>query len=341
MLIAGKREFVARTLLWSGATELMRFLPARDSLLVLNYHRIGNASDDIFDPGEFSATAEEFEGQVAYLKRRVDLVTLEEALAFIEGSAKDPKRRCRALITFDDGYRDNYDFAFPILRSLGVQGVFFLATNLVGTSTIPWWDQIAFLIRTARARRFSLSYPALLEVDLDRDGFAASLLAVLRLFKWPENRDPDRFLQSLAEEAQGDALPSVPRRFLSWKEAREMLDGGMAIGSHTQSHPILSQLSPEEQTKELVQSRTELRDKLGMTAEALAYPVGARISFSHTTQKIAHDAGYRAAFSYYGGANLPGKIDAYDVQRNTVDMQSMSRFYARVSIYRLMGSFWP
>ena len=85
----GKRELLARGLRWSGATFLLALLPARDSLLVLNYHRIGNAEEDLFDPGVFSATAEQFNDQIAYLKRRLSLVTLDEALAFIDGTEKE------------------------------------------------------------------------------------------------------------------------------------------------------------------------------------------------------------------------------------------------------------
>ncbi len=342
MLISGKREFLARALQWSGATELMRVLPARDSLLVLNYHRIGNPADDIFDPGVFSATAEEFEKQVSYLKRRLDVVTLDEALAIIDGSAREPKKRCRVLITFDDGYLDNYEVAFPILRSLGVQGVFFLVADFMGSTCVPWWDEIAYLLRTARNKRFSLDYPAALEVDLDRDGFTASLRAVIHLFRRAQNQDTTGFLRSLADRTQGDALPSCARRFLSWDEAREMLAGGMAIGSHTQSHHVLSQLSPEKQAEELSHSRAILRDRLGIAADALAYPVGVQSSFTEATRSIARDAGYRAAFSYYGGKNLVGSINAFDVKRNTVDYQSLNRFFVQTSISRVTGSsHWP
>jgi peptidoglycan/xylan/chitin deacetylase (PgdA/CDA1 family) len=136
----GKRELLARGLLWSGASFLLSRLPARDSLLVLNYHRIGNPDDDLFDPGVFEATADQFNDQISHLKRRVSLVTLEEALAFIDGTIKEKTRRCRVLITFDDGYLDNYEIAYPILRSHGAQGVFFLVTSMVGSCQVPWWD---------------------------------------------------------------------------------------------------------------------------------------------------------------------------------------------------------
>jgi hypothetical protein len=100
--LGGKRNLLARGLLWSGAPFLLSQLPARDSLVILNYHRIGNADDDLFDPGVFEATAEQLDNQISYLKRHVSLVTLEEALAFVDGSRKEKTRRCRVLITFDD-----------------------------------------------------------------------------------------------------------------------------------------------------------------------------------------------------------------------------------------------
>jgi len=102
---------------------------------------------------------------------------------------------------------DNYEIAYPILRSHGVQGVFFLVTGTVGSSHIPWWDRIAYLVKTARRRRFSLRFPADLTVDLDKNGLTASLHTILKLYKRPENSDPARFLAELAEAAQGEEPP--------------------------------------------------------------------------------------------------------------------------------------
>lgn len=337
----GKREWLAHGLLWSGASFLLSQLPARDLLLVLNYHRIGNPDDDLFDPGVFSATAEQFSNQISHLKRHVSLVTLEEALSFVEGTIKERTRCCRVLITFDDGYLDNYGTAYPILRSHGVQGVFFLVTSMVGSCHVPWWDHIAYLMKTARRRRFSLRYPSDLTVDIDRNGLTESLRAVLNLYKMPENSDPARFIQELTEETKGDGLPGSLRRFLNWDEAREMAGGGMAIGSHTHSHHVLSQLEPERQFEELVQSRSILEQQLGLGVDILAYPVGGRTSFSDQTQRAARDAGYRAAFSFYGGTNLKGKTSAYDVNRICVGDQSWSRFRVQTTICRLSSKYWP
>lgn len=337
----GKREWLAHGLLWSGALLLLSKFPAKDMLLVLNYHRIGNPDDDRFGSGVFSATAEQFNNQICYLKRHVALVTLEEALAFVEGTSKEKTCCCRVLITFDDGYLDNYDIAYPILRSNGVQGVFFLTTNLVGSCHIPWWDQIAYLMKTARRRQFFLRYPVGLTVDIDTSGLTDSLRSVLSLYKKPENSDPARFMQELLEETGGDDPPGVLRRFLDWDEAREMIRGGMAIGSHTHSHHILSQLEPELQLKELVQSRSIFKEQLGFQPDALAYPVGGRTSFTDQTQRAARDAGYRAAFSFYGGTNLRGSTSPFDVNRVGVGRESWDRFRVRTAVCRFTGKYWP
>jgi peptidoglycan/xylan/chitin deacetylase (PgdA/CDA1 family) len=337
----GKRELLARGLLWSGASFLLSQLPARDSLVVLNYHRIGNAEDDLFDPGVFEATAEQLDDQISYLKRHVSLVTLDEAVAFVHGDGNGNTRRCRVLITFDDGYLDNYTTAFPILRSHGVQGVFFLVTSFVGSGHVPWWDHIAYLVKTAQNRRFTLRYPDTLAVDLDGDGVTASLRAVLRLYKKPQNSDPTRFIRELAEAAQGAELPGTLRRFLNWDEAGEMIQGGMAIGSHTHSHDVLSQLDPDRQYEELARSRAILQEKLGTGVEALAYPVGARSSFTAETQQAARTAGYRAAFSYHGGTNLPGKTVVYNVSRIPMGDGSWDRFRVQTAVSRATGSYWP
>jgi peptidoglycan/xylan/chitin deacetylase (PgdA/CDA1 family) len=337
----GKGELLAHCLFWSGTTFLFGRLPERDLLLVLAYHRIGNSDDDPFNPRVFSATGDQLNEQISYLKRQVSLVTLQEAVAFVEGTINEKARCCRVLITFDDGYLDNYEVAYPILRSHGVQGVFFLATSMVGSCDVPWWDHIAYLIKTARQRRFRLRYPADLVVDVDKNGMTKSLQAVLDLYYRPENTDPARFIGELSEKAKGNDPPRTTRHFLHWNEAREMTSGGMAIGSHTHSHPVLGQLRADQQRQELAHSRKLLREQLGIEADALAYPVGALSSFSDQTQQLAQEVGYRAAFSCHGGTNLPGVTRRYDIKRVPIGYPSSPRFQVRTAICRATGNYWP
>jgi len=336
-----KRELLASGIHRSGLARLLSGLPERDSLIVLNYHRIGDSEDDPYLEDVFSATANQFEEQVSYLKKHVSVVSLEEALGFIEGESKESDKRCRVLITFDDGYLDNYQIAFPILRAHGVEAVFFLATSLVGSSEVPWWDRIAYAMKTARRHRFTLRYPSELTVDIGSDGLERSLKAVLAHYKQPRNQDGDLFITELITETQSNNLPEASRRFLSWKEAREMAKGGMSIGSHTHSHRVLSQLVRDRQVEELCKSRNIVTEEVGVRADVLAYPVGGTESFTDETQRIAQEAGYRAAFSFYGGVNGRKNVSPYDVRRVFIGPQSARRFQVQTEVCRHLGKFWP
>ncbi|MGH9584120.1 MAG: polysaccharide deacetylase family protein, partial [Bryobacteraceae bacterium] len=125
----------------AGAGALLGALPKRRGLIVFNYHRIGDPRSTPYDADVFSATAEAFDGQIAFLKKHLPLIGLEEAVE-IAGGKRTLGSTC-GLITFDDGYLDNYDLAFPILQSHGVPGIFFLVTSYVGSAYVPWWDEIA------------------------------------------------------------------------------------------------------------------------------------------------------------------------------------------------------
>jgi hypothetical protein len=212
---------------------------------------------------------------------------------------------------------------------------------MVGSCEIPWWDRIAYLVRTARRRRFSLSYPAKLAIDIDKNGLTKSLNTILKAYKQTNNCAPARFIRELTEETKGDDPAETARRFLNWDEAREMTNNGMEIGSHTHSHTVLSRLEPEQQREELAKSKAIILEQLGTEVKVLAYPVGHKSSFSSQTQKMAQEIGYRCAFSHYGGINIQGKTSVYDVKRTKIARHSRNRFQIQASICRSLGIFWP
>ncbi len=340
--IKGDRERLARLMLGSGFASLLSLLPAKDSLLVLTYHRIGDDKTDPWDPMVFSATGEEFDEQVSYIKRKHALVTLDEALAFVEGNDKSKSGRCRVLFSFDDGYLDNYQIAFPVLKSHGAQGVFFLCSNIVGSGHVPWWDHIAYLVKSGSKKKFTLHFPVPLEVDIDRDGLGESLRKILGIYKTQENLDLVRFIRELKETVDGKDLPQNTRRFLTWDEAREMLAGGMAIGAHTHTHAMLSKLSEDEQRNELRQSRLIISEKLGVNVDSFAYPFGTQTAFTKKTEQIAEEVGFRGAFSYYGNmANQHPNIERFNIMRVSVGSQSWARMRVQTEVSRITGSFWP
>src|SRR5262245_780264 len=109
----GLRSLSGRVFRWSG-------------VLALNYHRVGDGSQSMFDRGLWSATAEAFVDQIRFCKAHFDIISpadLPDVLARGRGRY--------ILVTFDDGYRDNYEVAFPILKGEGVPATFFVASGFI------------------------------------------------------------------------------------------------------------------------------------------------------------------------------------------------------------------
>jgi peptidoglycan/xylan/chitin deacetylase (PgdA/CDA1 family) len=217
--------------------------------------------------------------------------------------------------------------------------VFFLPTEHIDNGTVPWWDAIAYAIKRTPKGKIHIEYPgADFTFGEDRD---ETIDEVLSLFKGPLNQDPGRFLQSLAAACEIE-LPTVDKTlFMSWSNASEMIQGGMTIGSHTHTHRILAKLTPEQQSEELTVSRSLIERKLNTRVRSVAYPVGAQNCFSDATMRCSRDAGFEIGFSFYGGVNLPGKTDRFNVRRVGLSSgQSFSRFRTNMNLCAVAGRDW-
>jgi peptidoglycan/xylan/chitin deacetylase (PgdA/CDA1 family) len=164
---------------------------------------------------------------------------------------------------------------------------------------------------------------------------------VLARFKSSAERDPDRLLTAIREQA-GITLSHQPTRFMNWSEIRELSQHGMEIGSHTMSHPMLSRLSEEEQLDEFVASKAEIETHIGTTVRAIAYPFGSRDAFNETTRQLVAEAGYETAFSFYGGMNPAFDSEVTSLRRMrpwtwtnvepfNVELNLLTRFGATIS----------
>lgn len=313
----------------SGATRLLEALPGRASLIVLNYHRVGDASRTPYDSGTFSCTTAEFDWQVDYLKRHFEMLDLNQALEIVHRKAVPA--RPSVLLTFDDGYRDNYDEAFPVLRKHNASATFFLVTSFVGTGVLPWWDVIAFVVKHSKHNTITLSYPHPVTFDLSLENRSRAVVSVLNLFKSAAVRNGDKFIAELQRACDAGVPGNAERCFLSWDEAREMKTQGMCFGSHTHNHHILGKLPYEKQLEEVAISRDILQREFQAPIDTLAYPRGKSGSFTGDTVKALAAANYTTAFSYRGGINHPGKIDAFDVLRIGVDAEPRSVFRLRMA----------
>jgi peptidoglycan/xylan/chitin deacetylase (PgdA/CDA1 family) len=333
----GKRNRASAAAAALGITSLLEACPGRNTVIALNYHRIGNYADTLYDEEVFSADEENFATQLSLLKRTTTVVSLNEALDLLL-KAK-PFRGIATLVAFDDGYLDNYQKAFPILRNAGVPATFFLVTSFIGSNVVPWWDQLAYLVRRSELSQVHLDYPHPKSLFLGTGRRAIAIKEANRLYR--ASPDPGKFLEHLQDALKTDYGTSQKRRFLNWAEALEMANGGMDIAAQTHTHCCLSRLSLEEQVRELATSRQLLEDGLKRRIDVLAYPYGTKGSFNSDSFLALEKTGYRAAFSYYGGLNVSGKLHPYNLTRYGVDSTiTLARFRLRLATAPLLGGYW-
>ncbi|WP_440224145.1 polysaccharide deacetylase family protein [Dokdonella sp. MW10] len=309
-----KSRIVAKALALTGTRGLVASLTRPDGVLILNYHRIGDGGDSPFDRELWSASAEAFDEQVAFLASHCDVISPADIPAALAS-----RRGRHVAITFDDGYRDNYEIAYPILRRHGVPGTFFVATGFIDKPRIPWWDEIAHLVRASPLRRLDAAGWLDEPLDLGPGGDRTpAIRTLLKAYKRLPSAESARFLAHIRGASGVDDDPAFDRYWMDWDMLREMRDHGMTIGGHTVSHPVLSRLSADEQCDELTTCAMRLREELHTPMDFFAYPVGARDAFDANTRACLADLGVRYAFSYYGGFATRDS-DRYDMPRVAIE----------------------
>jgi peptidoglycan/xylan/chitin deacetylase (PgdA/CDA1 family) len=282
----------------------------------LNYHRIGDGRASVFDRGLWSATADGFDEQLRWLKANFDVVSPRD-LAYVVRV----KRGRHLVITFDDGYLDNYTAAYPILRAHRLPATFFVATGYIDDPRLPWWDEIAWMVRTSA--RAGVALPARLggRVAFDEPDRGAAICTLLRAYKKLPAAGTIGFLDALAE-ATGTgrhAAAGEDRCWMTWDMLREMRAGGMTIGGHGVNHHILSRMPRADQWHEIATCGRRLEEELGVPMRTFSYPQGKRDSFDADTREGLRKAGVRTAFSYYGGFRRLSAWDDYDIPRVAVE----------------------
>ena len=302
---SGMRRLLHRTVRWSG-------------VLALNYHRIGDAFGSNFDRGLWSASAEAFAEQIRFCKAQLEIIgpaDLPRVLA--------AKRGRYAMVTFDDGYRDNHAEAFPILKHEGVTATFFVATGFIDSPSLPWWDEIAWMVRTSR--QGGLALPAWFDapIPFDEPHREVAVRKLLRRYKGMPAEATPGYLDALAAAAgTGRCEAGVGRDlWMTWDMLREMKAAGMTIGGHTVTHPVLSRMSAQDQRREILECGRRLAAELGEPMRCFSYPVGNANAFDQTTRECLREAGVSSAFSYYGGYRRFDDWDDYDVRRVAIETE--------------------
>ncbi|MDP1713479.1 MAG: polysaccharide deacetylase family protein [Anaerolineales bacterium] len=271
------------------------------SLTVLNYHRIDDPHQDSFDSflPNVSAIPAEFSHQMDYLARWFNVISLHELINWLDGHQSLPAYA--ALITFDDGYLDNYTQAYPILKKYDFPAVIFLTSGHIETDTPFYWDMAAYCFH--HTNHDHVLFPESKERSWTN-----------KLERRNVNKAWVESMKNLADSEKQkwiNTLPaklgvSIPKNYfrnlmLSWHQVREMSNNRIEFGSHTINHPILSKIPVDQAYIEINESKVKIETELGQKVRGFAYPNGSKNDINSEIEQLVHQAGYRAAFTLQNG----------------------------------------
>ncbi|MFC1985419.1 polysaccharide deacetylase family protein [Chloroflexota bacterium] len=234
-----------------------------------------------------------FDQQINYLCHNYEIISLED-LARYAGERKALHGRI-AVITFDDGYRDNYLYAYPILKKYKVTATIFLTSGHIGTGSLFWWDKIHYALHNTPLRTIELKEFGSYSLASYTDRVKVSADISSKLIKLPETEKI-----RLTERLMALSLVTPPTHLakellLSWDEVKEMKEGSITFGAHTVNHPILTRLPLEHAKNEILQSKKDIEKHIGQTVTAFAYPNGALGDFDCEHVRFLKDNGFICA----------------------------------------------
>jgi glycosyltransferase involved in cell wall biosynthesis len=297
------KRLVIRGLGASGIVTRLRGHPDQMRAVVLAYHSVSepDPANDRYRCPSIALPPAAFERHMRFLADHYDVVPMARIVACLEAGEPFPPRA--VAITFDDGYRDNYTIAYPILRRLGLPATLYVTADAVGDGWRFWVARLRWLLLVCRAT--ALTLPRLGHIDLgspaSRRRAIDRLTVTLKALSCCE-RDAD--LERL-EAATGIHEP--PREattwMASWEELSEMAAGGIEIGAHSRTHPILTCQDTTVATEEIAGARRLLEKSLGRPVEHFAYPNGGgRPNHDARITALARAAGFRSAATSERGA---------------------------------------
>jgi peptidoglycan/xylan/chitin deacetylase (PgdA/CDA1 family) len=296
-----------RQCIWASLSTLLLKQSTSNHCLVLTYHRITN---EVMWPDSLVVTPDQFACHVEFLRKRFRLLSAHEVAGIIRSGKSFPKASC--LITFDDGWRDNYTQAFPILRSYQAPAIIFLATDYIGTNQRFWHERLARILyglphhsgvrrQLIRPTDFSNVLSRLVQTVQSFPLIAREPVVTRVVEEW-KTLDPHA-LESRMEELT--AITEAPTEqdspaMLSWNEVATMAGAGIAFGSHTKSHVLLDRVRPSQMKDELVSSKAVIESKLSGPVDFIAYPNG---NYNDAVIATSQEAGYIGGFTCDIGFN--------------------------------------
>jgi len=295
---------------------------------VLAYHHV------LPDPDPFlpHLCLDDFSAQIDYLVANYRIRPLAELVAALRAGRR--LHPAELALTFDDGYADFAEVAWPFLRKRGIPATVFVPTGFIDTDRLPWSDELGFLFRHTPVVSLNL--------ELGGENFRVSWSgefgkqdAFARLKVRLKNLPGELLNQAMAKLRTLLEVGAHPTsRVLTSEQIRRLAAEGVEFGSHTVDHVIVGKVGESVAAWEIFESRRRLKELLGRAPAGFCYPNGQPGDYNETTDRLVREAGYEFACLTVGGINARGACP-YHLRRGWTGGVPLESFAARLALNRL------
>ena len=247
------------------------------------FHRVSDEKDDLWPP----MTPALFEKIIGSLVKTYKIVGLEEWLSQENNEVADKRL---ATILFDDGYKDNIEYAVPILEKHNCPASFYIVTDCINKNIPTWTYLLDHTLQQTKISSISIDHR---QAPVGLKNIRVSDKAMVRKIKpWMKNlSNTDRVQVLDAILKQCNDVPFPENKMMSWADIHQIMEAGFHIGSHSHTHPMLAALEDESEIlDELSVSFLTINEKTGKSPQTISYPIG---SFDERVIRLANQAGYK------------------------------------------------
>lgn len=271
------------------------------------FHRVNPQRDALWDPMD----VRHFDHCIEFITRNYETVLIED-LALTDRVNFNNRF---ATIMFDDGYKDNIEYAAPILKKHNCKASFYVVTDCIDKNVPTWTHLLEHLFQFTSKKELVMDFgflpPALQVTTLtdksERLSYVKKLKPLLKTLPHEQrNAAIDRVLQSFNDT-------EIPALMMNWNDLQQLRNEGHYIGSHSVSHVMLGTMSDETEIAfELKQSGNRIKAMLGYFPVTISYPVG---SFNETTKRLAKETGYKIGLAVKQDVYNPSTADVFEIPR--------------------------
>jgi peptidoglycan/xylan/chitin deacetylase (PgdA/CDA1 family) len=287
------------------------------------YHRVAPQRAPLY---EVAIHPKIFEKQIRYLQNYYQLINLPDLK---KDSKYSRDKKDFVVLTFDDGYYDNYKFAFPILRKYNIPATIFVTTGYIGTNKMLWWDKLSNHLYDSKSySHFSKdkinTVRKIVNNIKDLNCYISKnnskvIPNIINKLKLLDNNKRNKVIDNIIKEISIDSKKLPNRRaMLSWEEIKEMAKFGIGFGSHTVSHPVLNKIPKHDAEWEIKESKEKIQNEIQKKVTTFAYPYGKQEEFSEEIIDIIKKNEFEHACTACRGSETYPIKEPYKLKRKGV-----------------------